>query len=672
MRRSGSIGRLLRRHGRAAPVAILTVALMLVSAVAALLPTGSPAGGAPLYPDLRTVAPSNLSLRRDGDGHYRIRFDNTVGNWGGRLEITVPSGTRDIYQNVYDAFIGGNRVISKKVSTDLIYHPTHNHFHFADFAHYELLRRNSASAYVPTTRTGVKTSFCILDSVRVATHGPTWREFSSCGATRQGLSAGWGDTYDASLPDQWVDLGTSLPSDGSYAIRSTADPLNRLIETNDGNNVGTVYFSIANGQLIIRGTPPLCTLDRDSAPVGATVNIRCNRFGNGEVVDIYWGSVNTDPRATVTSTSDGNLSAEIVIPRSQLGVHHIIARSRDSSKQAAAVFSTVPSLISTPTRGVVGSTIELQLEGFSADEQVEVRFYKTTRIVSSTHASTVDGRGGATLTIPIPAAPYGRHKVEAIGVSSGARAVEYVAIAPSITLQPSSAQAGTTVGASLRGFAAGEKIQIILTRDGTVLKQVIASHSGSATASNGSFEIPGSMALGTYRVTATGTESGVSARTFLTVARASQSEDPTATPSIEPTATATGEVTATPTDTATIEPTLTPDPTFTPEPEPTVTETPVPNASPIADAGKDIDAVDDDGDGFASVVLDSSDSLDPDGDQLQVTWALDGEMLSTEAIAEHELPVGVHEVSLSVTDGQGASGVDEVVVSVSLLRPPSD
>ena len=659
MRRSPLSGRSLRRRGRAAPIAILTVALMLFATAAALFPTGGPAGGAPLYPDLRTVAPSNLSLQRGANGRYLIRFDNTVGNYGGRLEIAVAPGTRDIYQNVFDANIGGARVVSKRVSTDLIYHPTHNHFHFADFAVYELLRRNSVGAYVPTSRAGTKTSFCILDSVRLASHGPTWREYSACGASRQGLSAGWGDTYDASLPEQWVDLGTSLPADGAYAIRSTADPSNRLMETNDSNNAAATYFTIANGQLIHRGTPPLCTLNRDRAPVGATVRISCNRFGEGESVDIHWGSVNTDPRTTVTSSADGNLSAEIVIPRSSLGVHYIIARSQSNGKQSAAVFYTIPSLRSTPTRGVVDSGINLQLHGFSEEEEVRIRFFKTSRTVSSTYLTTVDSGGSAALSIPIPAAPYGRHKVEATGLASGQRAVVYVSIAPSIVLSPGSAEGGGTVGASLRGFSAGERVDIVLSRDGTVLKQVTTSHSGSVTTSNGSFEVPLEMEAGTYRVLATGASSGAIARTFLTVTGPSETEEPTATP----TASATATESALPTETVTVEPTATGEVSATPEP--TVTGTPAPNASPVANAGDDIEFVDEDGDGFATVELDSTASFDPEGDSLQVTWFQPPLTLATDPVATVALPVGVHTIVLTVTDSLGALSTDEVTVTVT-------
>lgn len=561
---------------------------MLLSAIAAVLPSGSPAGGAPLYPDLRTAAPNNLSLQRGGDGRLRLRFDNMVGNYGGRLEMTVPSGSREIYQNVYDENEGGARVDYQRVASDLVYHPTHSHFHFADFAMYELLRRNSVGAYLPTSRIGSKTSFCILDSVRVGTHGPARQKYTSCGANLQGLSAGWADIYDASLPEQWIDLGTAVPSDGSYAIRSTADPYNRLMETDNDNNVGLTYFTITNGQIIVRGTPPTCVLDDDRAPVGATVRLSCNRFGAGETVDIYWGSVNTDPRTTVTSTTDGKVSAQIAIPRSALGVHYVIARSRSNTKQSAAVFNTIPSVVATPTRGIVGSNVDLRLDGFSEDEQVQVAFYKTTTIVSSTQTATVDGGGGVSLTIPIPAAPYGRHKVEATGLSSGAKAVAYVSIAPSISLIPDTAPAGGTVSVSLRGFSAGELVDLVVARDGTVLTQVTTSHSGSVTASSASFTIPESNEPGTYRIFATGATSGVVARTFLAVALAGSSEDevktpsPSATPRVDPTST------PVPTETVTIEPTLPPEATATvesgsPAPDPTDGGSPVPNASPVAD-----------------------------------------------------------------------------------------
>ncbi len=82
--------------------------------------------------------------------------------------------------------------------------------------------------------------------------------------------------------------------------------------------------------------------------------------------------------------------------------------------------------------------------------------------------------------------------------------------------------------------------------------------------------------------------------------------------------------------------------------------------------------MDEDGNGTAIVTLDSSASLDPEGDSLLVAWTLGAETLSIEPVATLDLPVGVHQITLTVTDSQGATGVDEVTVTASLLRPPSD
>jgi hypothetical protein len=194
------------RSLRPASLARALLALLLVAVVFSSFPIGGPAAGPPLYPDLQTLAPGGLYIERGSDGRFRLRFDNTVGNYGGRLELTV-DGARNIYQNVYDQYSGGSRALQQRVSSDLIYHPEHNHFHFKDFARYELLKQDRAGVYRPTSRRGSKTSFCILDYERMTTSGPAYAQYTTCGATIQGLSAGWGDTYYAGLPEQWIDLG---------------------------------------------------------------------------------------------------------------------------------------------------------------------------------------------------------------------------------------------------------------------------------------------------------------------------------------------------------------------------------------------------------------------------------------------------------------------------------
>jgi hypothetical protein len=164
----------------------------------------------------------------DGFSHYVLRFSNTVWNDGeGRLELQGdprPDGSSKAYQNICDSPTAGMRVAQRDVSSDLVYHPGHCHYHFQGFASYLLLQRNSAGVYQPTTQKGSKTGFCIMDSNRIASSGATSGKYWTCDGALQGISVGWGDLYEGSLPEQWIDLSTNRLDDGYYAIQSTADP----------------------------------------------------------------------------------------------------------------------------------------------------------------------------------------------------------------------------------------------------------------------------------------------------------------------------------------------------------------------------------------------------------------------------------------------------------------
>jgi len=87
-------------------------------------------------------------------------------------------------------------------------------------------------------------------------------------------------------------------------------------------------------------------------------------------------------------------------------------------------------------------------------------------------------------------------------------------------------------------------------------------------------------------------------------------------------------------------------------------------AAPVANAGPDQTAyawID----YMATVTLDGSDSNDPDGDVLTYQWSVDGQISEVNDVApEIELEVGVHVITLVVSDGNDASAPDEVVVTV--------
>jgi hypothetical protein len=210
----------------------------------------------PLYPDLQTLPPRDLRFDQLEDGAHVLRFTNTVWNAGeGRLEMEgnpdpASEGTKDLFQNIYDRPAGGHRVIHRRVDGEILYHPTHMHYHFADFASYQLLHQDEDGIYQPVGE-GTKTSFCITDNTPVG--AAAGRKYLTCQRELQGLSPGWGDTYTYDLPEQWVVLAEWPLPDGAYGLQSTADPKGLLAEgggERETNNAAVTYFTVVAGAMV--------------------------------------------------------------------------------------------------------------------------------------------------------------------------------------------------------------------------------------------------------------------------------------------------------------------------------------------------------------------------------------------------------------------------------------
>ncbi len=91
------------------------------------------------------------------------------------------------------------------------------------------------------------------------------------------------------------------------------------------------------------------------------------------------------------------------------------------------------------------------------------------------------------------------------------------------------------------------------------------------------------------------------------------------------------------------------------------------NLPPTAHAGSDQDLTDTDGDGVETVALDGSLSSDADGTITDYTWYDGAESIATGVAAQVGLDVGVHTVTLAVTDDDGATGSDTVIIAVNAV-----
>jgi hypothetical protein len=107
----------------------------------------------------------------------------------------------------------------------------HKHFHFRNYAKYELLRVNPDGS-LGTPVQSRKRGFCMLDTTPTRTDetAPKGRFYMSCGNLtlhgNQGISTGFGDEYVKQLPGQLFLLTdpNEPVAPGNYIIRVTANP----------------------------------------------------------------------------------------------------------------------------------------------------------------------------------------------------------------------------------------------------------------------------------------------------------------------------------------------------------------------------------------------------------------------------------------------------------------
>jgi subtilisin-like proprotein convertase family protein len=208
------------------------------------------AQGADLLPDLIIDGPSVAAdMRLDRatiPGATLLRMPTVVANIGtGPLEInggtSNSDGTQNVYQRIYESGGGSHQ----RLAGTFVFHPSHNHTHFEDFAQFRLRARNTDGSVGAVVRDGAKISFCLLDLQRHDTSlpgSPAISQYFNCTADRQGISVGWADIYHAGLPDQWIDITGMAP--GQYWVEVISDPANHMLEINENNNSAFIPYTI--------------------------------------------------------------------------------------------------------------------------------------------------------------------------------------------------------------------------------------------------------------------------------------------------------------------------------------------------------------------------------------------------------------------------------------------
>ncbi|MGB0373099.1 MAG: InlB B-repeat-containing protein [Opitutales bacterium] len=88
---------------------------------------------------------------------------------------------------------------------------------------------------------------------------------------------------------------------------------------------------------------------------------------------------------------------------------------------------------------------------------------------------------------------------------------------------------------------------------------------------------------------------------------------------------------------------------------------------PTAQAGADQIVADNDDNDSETVMLDGSGSSDPDGSLVSYIWSKDGSPIASGVSPSVALPVGTHTITLTVTDDDGETDSDTVIITVGGL-----
>lgn len=210
-------------------------------------------------PDLIPLQPDGIHIGAPDDfapNVRALRFGTFTENVGAHpLELLgIPRVGADLSADARQCVRWTVRVCEAyRDAAPLAWHDEHGHWHFPGFALHEL--RTLTRDGVPNMNgapvaSGPKLSSCIRDDQfdRDRPAGDPLNRvpsyYQACTNLRQGITPGWMDYYPAELDGQQI-LLTGV-KDGTYALVIRTDPDNRLLESDETNNMTFLRIAISD------------------------------------------------------------------------------------------------------------------------------------------------------------------------------------------------------------------------------------------------------------------------------------------------------------------------------------------------------------------------------------------------------------------------------------------
>jgi len=207
-------------------------------------------GGSPvrLLPDISIMASQSLNYlygwtidQTQIPGRTLLRVSTATPNTGtGPLELRGTAASPLVVQRIFHE----DGTYDERPAGSFTFHPAHGHLHFDDWVQMHLRAVLPGNGVGDVVASGNKTSFAIIDLAphNTALPGAPLSGVYGGGLT-QGISVGWRDIYNSSLPDQWIDV-TAVPP-GQYWLEGVVDPENHIEESDETNNASRILITYA-------------------------------------------------------------------------------------------------------------------------------------------------------------------------------------------------------------------------------------------------------------------------------------------------------------------------------------------------------------------------------------------------------------------------------------------
>lgn len=191
---------------------------------------------------------------------------------------------------------------------------------------------------------------------------------------------------------------------------------------------------------------PECTITPTTAKVGGTITASCSKFVAGVTVGTYWTTVSSTALSTFVAASNGTGTTTFKVPSAAVGDYRVFFYATSNKQRAGVTLSVAASLTASVRSGVAGTPVTLQINGFQANEVVEIRF--DGQVVQPTAPGTASGgvvitdsKGAARLGIVVPQKRPGRYTLRAVGANGSSSGLGFTVLSADGTAPTATATA---------------------------------------------------------------------------------------------------------------------------------------------------------------------------------------------------------------------------------------